>query len=306
MANSTIEDLVEETTPISTDILPIVDDPAVTPITKKVTVSNLLAVYDTQTATLTNKTLTGCTGLPPAGVVGTAATLGANTFTGAQTFSDHITLAAGKKLYLDGSTNSYITEASNGVVRLYSDQIEQFSARAIQGVAFGSGVDVSLKLGTKLFFNNYVGTSWLVEEAANTLSLYTSSQKRVDFVDSGIDLLGNNIDNVQNIIHDQTDYTSVTGATTVNFGHDQLQTYALTGNITISTSGSASGKNKTMKIKPDGTDRTVTVPATWKWVGTNPTTSNVITITASKTAILTLTAFGGGDANIVAAYAVEE
>ena len=121
-----------------------------------------------------------------------------------------------------------------------------------------------------------------------------------------MDMLGNNIDNVQNIIYDQTDYASVTGATTVNFGHDQLQTYALTGNITISTSGSASGKNKTMKIKPDGTDRTVTVPATWKWVGTNPTTSNVITITASKTAILTLTCFGGGDANIVAAYAVEE
>ena len=123
---------------------------------------------------------------------------------------------------------------------------------------------------------------------------------------AAVDVAGNNIDNVQNIIHDQTDYASVTGATTVNFGHDQLQTYALTGNITISTSGSAAGKSKTMKITPDGTDRTVTVPATWTWVGTNPTTSNVITITASKTAILTLTAFGGGDANIVAAYAVEE
>ena len=58
MANSTIEDLGEETTPISTDILPIVDDPAGTPVTKKVTVSNLLAVYNSQTATLTNKTLT--------------------------------------------------------------------------------------------------------------------------------------------------------------------------------------------------------------------------------------------------------
>ena len=33
-------------------------------------------------------TLTNCTGLPPAGVVGTAATLGANTFTGAQTISN--------------------------------------------------------------------------------------------------------------------------------------------------------------------------------------------------------------------------
>tara|TARA_R110000782_G_scaffold55619_1_gene117045 strand:- start:125 stop:697 length:573 start_codon:yes stop_codon:yes gene_type:complete len=66
MANSTIEDLVEETTPVSTDVLPIVDDPAVTPVTKKVTVSNLLAVYDSQTATLTNKTLTSPTLTTPA------------------------------------------------------------------------------------------------------------------------------------------------------------------------------------------------------------------------------------------------
>ena len=58
MANSKIENLGELTAPISTDILPIVDDPAGTPITKKVTVANILAVYDDQTATLTNKTLT--------------------------------------------------------------------------------------------------------------------------------------------------------------------------------------------------------------------------------------------------------
>ena len=66
MANSTIEDLGEETTPISTDVLPIVDDPAGTPVTKKVTVANILAVYDSQTATLTNKTLTSPTLVTPA------------------------------------------------------------------------------------------------------------------------------------------------------------------------------------------------------------------------------------------------
>ena len=78
MANSTIEDLGEETTPISTDILPIVDDPAGTPVTKKVTVSNLLAVYNSQTATLTNKTLTSPT------ITGTGAiTSGAITSSGA-------------------------------------------------------------------------------------------------------------------------------------------------------------------------------------------------------------------------------
>lgn len=57
MANTKIENLGELTAPISTDILPIVDDPGVTPITKKVTIANLLAVYDGQTATLTGKSI---------------------------------------------------------------------------------------------------------------------------------------------------------------------------------------------------------------------------------------------------------
>lgn len=207
MADTKITALTNEPTPVAADLVAIVDNVAVTPTSKKATLDNVLNVYNDKTATMTNKTINTASNtltIAPADVTGTAAILGANTFTASQ------------------------------------------------------------------------------------------------------DIGGFDIDNVQNIIHDQTDYASVTGATTVNFGHDQLQTYALTGNITISTSGSAAGKSKTMKITPDGTDRTVTVPATWTWVGTNPTTSNVITITASKTAILTLTAFGGGDANIVAAYAVEE
>ena len=61
MANSKIEDLGALTTPVSTDVLPIVDDPAGTPITKKVTVANILAVYDSQTSTMSNKTLTAPT-----------------------------------------------------------------------------------------------------------------------------------------------------------------------------------------------------------------------------------------------------
>ena len=157
-------------------------------------------------------------------------------------------------------------------------------------LVFGTAPTITLDNATGLPPAGVTGTAAIL--GANTFT--------ADQTIGGFNVLG-----VQNVVHDQTDYVSVTGATTINFGHDQLQTYGLTGNITFSTSGSAAGKSKTMKIKPDASDRTVTVPATWKWVGTNPTTSNVITITASKTAILTLTCFGGGDANIVAAYAVE-
>ena len=41
MADVKITALTENTTPISTDILPMVDDPAGTPLTQKVTIANL-------------------------------------------------------------------------------------------------------------------------------------------------------------------------------------------------------------------------------------------------------------------------
>ena len=41
MADAKITALTENTTPVSTDIVPMVDDPAGTPLTQKVTIANL-------------------------------------------------------------------------------------------------------------------------------------------------------------------------------------------------------------------------------------------------------------------------
>ena len=78
--------LTNEATPVAADLVAIVDDVAVTPVTKKATLANVLAVYDAQSATMTNKTLTSpilttpalgtpssgtltsCTGLPITGI----------------------------------------------------------------------------------------------------------------------------------------------------------------------------------------------------------------------------------------------
>lgn len=73
--------LTNEATPVAADLVAIVDNVAVTPVTKKATLANVLAVYDTQSATMTNKTLvtpalgtpasgalTNCTALPAAQV----------------------------------------------------------------------------------------------------------------------------------------------------------------------------------------------------------------------------------------------
>lgn len=50
MANAKITALTENTTPVSTDILPMVDDPAGTPVTQKITIANLLSVGISDTA----------------------------------------------------------------------------------------------------------------------------------------------------------------------------------------------------------------------------------------------------------------
>jgi hypothetical protein len=110
-----------------------------------------------------------------------------------------------------------------------------------------------------------------------------------------LDVAGNNIDNIQNLIHD----TSTT-TTALDFDGDQLQTISISTATTFTTSNRAIGKSKTIKITTDSTLRTLTFPA-WKFVGAKPADQ-----AASKIGILTITAFGTADTDIVAAYAVEE
>ena len=119
---------------------------------------------------------------------------------------------------------------------------------------------------------------------------------------AAVDVAGNNIDNIQNLIHD----ISATGLD-IDFSEDQLQTYpTLTGNVTFTTfQNIVAGKSKTIRLLADSTDRECTFPSGIKWVGTAPT-SNVHTVTASKYAIITFTSFGTTEAEIIGAFAVEE
>ena len=120
---------------------------------------------------------------------------------------------------------------------------------------------------------------------------------------AAVDVAGNNIDNIQNLVHDLTSTASVSGARTLDFNTDQLESWALSGStaITFNTSSNkAVGRSKTIRLVNDATLQNLTLNASWKVVGTAPTD-----IAASKTAILTLTCFGTAETDIVAAYAVE-
>ena len=105
----------------------------------------------------------------------------------------------------------------------------------------------------------------------------------------------NNITNVKNIIHDTSAATQ-----DLDFLGDQLQYDTINANTTFTASNMIAGKSKTVKLTTDGSTRTFTFPA-WKFIGTKPTEQ-----AASKVGILTLTCFGTGISDVVAAYSVEE
>ena len=78
-------------------------------------------------------------------------------------------------------------------------------------------------------------------------------------------------------------------------------TVTLAGDIEFTTTNRTAGYTVTVRIVCDGTDRNFTWPVGWTWLSiTAPAT-----ITASKVAVLSITAFGANDTDVVAAYAVE-
>ena len=233
-------------------------------------------------------TLTDCDGLPAAGVVGTAAILGANTFTADQTITEAGTaeIIRFRNQSLDGqfiAKDTYKNLSSTSVERIIAQNI-------IQTTDYTNGAED----GTQRMYVMENGT------LTEYLNIQGAGAKIIAY--KPLDMSGTDIDNVQNVIHD----ISATGLD-IDFSEDQLQTYpTLTGNVTFTTfQNIVAGKSKTIRLLADATDRECTFPSGIKWVGTAPT-SNVHTVTASKYAIITFTSFGTTEAEIIGAFAVEE
>jgi hypothetical protein len=79
-----------------------------------------------------------------------------------------------------------------------------------------------------------------------------------------------------------------------------FRTITLTGNITFTTSNRSAGEMVTLRIVCDSTQRTLTFPVGWRFIGPKPAN-----IAASKVAVLTVMLFGTADTDGVAAYGVE-
>lgn len=87
----------------------------------------------------------------------------------------------------------------------------------------------------------------------------------------------------------------------VDFTGNRYQTVTLAGNIEFTTSNLAAGRKKVIRILGDGSERTLTFPGDWTFLGdTAPTT-----LAANKVGRLELEAFGNADADVVVQYSAE-
>jgi hypothetical protein len=91
------------------------------------------------------------------------------------------------------------------------------------------------------------------------------------------------------------------GTVTPDFTGDDYKTVTLAGNIEFAASSNrAAGRSVVIRVVGDGSQRAVAFNASWRFVGAKPTT-----LAASKIAVLSLTAFGADETDVVAAWGVE-
>lgn len=128
MPDAKITALTENTTPISTDIVPMVDDPAGTPVTQKVTIANLLNVNNVTTGTLS--VANGGTGVSTD--TGTGAVVKANS----PTFVTKITLPAGD------ATNAPLVMTSGSAQTTPGAGTVTYNGKIFMGAPVASGIGV--------------------------------------------------------------------------------------------------------------------------------------------------------------------
>ena len=80
----------------------------------------------------------------------------------------------------------------------------------------------------------------------------------------------------------------------------QYRTISLAGDLLLTTNNLANGRMLVLRLMADSSQRTLSFPTDWKFLGTKPAN-----IAASKVGVLSITAFGATNADVVAAWAVQ-
>lgn len=252
MSDLPITGLTALTTPAATDIIPIVSDPSGTPVTKKITVSNVSSYLATETQTLTNKTLTAPTlttpalGTPASGVMtnvtGTAASLTAGNATTAATVTTNANLTG--PITSVGNATSIASQTGTGTKFV---------------------VDTSPTLVTPV-----LGVATATSIEATTI---TSGAVAVPTISSTSTLTNKRI---EPRIVTAASYTTDTGVSLTVATADIFQVTAQAGALLFNAPGGTplAGQKLIIRIKDDGTGRALTYNAIYRAIGvTLPTTT---------------------------------
>jgi len=274
------------------------------------TSSRVLVGRDT-TDTLTNKTINTSDNtitVASADVTGLSSSLALKSPIASPTFTGDVTLPTAGKLILNPDA-TYPNQMFSRDTSTYQYYMSMVAGGTTLMELNGSNNYIWINPDTRLTFGGDQGksTEGSIQYKTSTNQIEFRSPDdtpRMNLTTTGVDVLGtlnisgNNLDNIQNLIHDTS-----SGSLNIDFNADQLQTLTITNNSTFATpSNMASGKSKTYKLYNSSGSSTYTLAfPSWKFVGTKPTD-----IAPTKTAILTLTCFGTADTDIVVGYAVEE
>jgi len=128
-------------------------------------------------------------------------------------------------------------------------------------------------------------------DAAGNVGIGTSPTTKLD--------VAGEVD-AKNVTVNVNTLATASGTQNLDFTSEGYLTHAITGNITYTASNYSAGRSLSVRITCDATQRNLTFPASWVFVGSKPTA-----IAASKVAVLSITSFGTTEANTVAAYAVQ-
>lgn len=147
-----------------------------------------------------------------------------------------------------------------------------------------------------------VSRTALVGDLLFTNNMITPSSTASQYSGTANTLLINGALTITNGLSFTPTTLATTGIVDISFTGAALRTQGpLTGAITYTGSSYTTGCSVTVRVTNGATERSVTFPTGWTFVGTKPTS-----IAASKTAILTVTSFGTTEADCVAAWAVQQ
>jgi hypothetical protein len=114
---------------------------------------------------------------------------------------------------------------------------------------------------------------------------------------SGLKLNGKD---VTNSVNTPTKTLVYDDSTKIDFKTNKFQQITLTDTLVLISKNLSPGAQVDLRITGAGASKSLTFPATWKFMGTKPTS-----LAANKTALLVMRSYSNSDGNVICVYSVE-